>query len=249
MLKIIGIDNIGEIKENDNLGDILENCLKSFEIEAFDVLVVTQKIVSKAEGRMVFLNDIVPSERAIEIANKNGKDARLIELVLSQSSEIIRSERGVLITRHKLGHVMANAGIDCSNLGDGKADHALLLPLDPDKSAQNLADILSARFGVNIGVVISDSFGRPWRQGVVNVAVGCAGIPSIYDKRGEIDRNGRVLQSTLIAYGDLIASAAGLVMGEGDEGIPVALIKGLSIAGKNQPASAIIRPINEDLFK
>jgi coenzyme F420-0:L-glutamate ligase/coenzyme F420-1:gamma-L-glutamate ligase len=144
---------------------------------------------------------------------------------------------------------MANAGIDCSNLGAGHEDHALLLPRDPDASAERIADTLAHALGVRPGVVISDSFGRPWRQGVVNVAVGCAGTPALYDKRGETDRNGRVMQATLIAYGDLLASAAGLIMGEGTEGIPAAIVSGLTLPGASKPASALIRKLEEDMFR
>lgn len=249
MIEIVPINGIGEIKARDNLGLILADALAQINLEASDFVVVTQKIVSKAEGRMVFLDDVTPGEQATQIAQKISKDPRIVELVLSEAQEVLRAERGVLITRHKLGFVMANSGIDCSNLGAGHSGYALLLPEDPDKSASNLAKAIEAKSGVRPGVIISDSFGRPWRNGVVNVAVGCDGVPSLFDKRGEVDRDGRVLQATLIAYGDLIASAAGLAMGEGAEGIPVAVLKGLKLQGLIRPASALVRAVHEDLFR
>ncbi len=144
---------------------------------------------------------------------------------------------------------MANAGIDCSNVGPESGEIALLLPLDPDASAQAIAAVIKSKLGVEIGVILSDSFGRPWRHGVVNVAIGAAGVPALIDRRGEVDRDGRVLQSTVIATADLIASAAGLAMGEADEGFPAALVSGLALAGEAKPASSLIRPVDEDLFR
>ncbi|RJF91278.1 coenzyme F420-0:L-glutamate ligase [Sphingomonas cavernae] len=249
MIEIRPITGIGEIEKGEDLGGILARALAPIAPKSSDFLVVTQKVVSKAEGQMVALEDVVPGQRATEIAGAIGKDPRLVELVLAESVEVLRAERGVLITRHRLGLVMANSGIDCSNVGAGSGERALLLPLDPDASAERIADAVEALCGVRPGVVISDSFGRPWRNGVVNVAVGCAGVPSIHDKRGETDRDGRTLQATLIAYGDLIASAAGLAMGEADEGVPAVLIRGLTLSGAPQPASALVRAVEEDLFR
>lgn len=249
MIEIHPVTGIGEIKKGDDLGQILSLALTPIGLKSGDFLVVTQKIVSKAEGRMIALADISPGPRAIEIAGAISKDARLVELVLTESSDIVRAQKGVMITRHRLGLVMANAGIDCSNLGPGQEDSALLLPLDPDLSAAAIADTVESQLGVRPAVVISDSFGRPWRHGVVNVAVGCAGLPALHDKRGDKDRDGRVMQATLIAYGDLIASAAGLAMGEAEESVPAALIRGLKLPGAPSPASALIRPLDEDMFR
>lgn len=249
MIEIRPVTGIGEIGNRDDLGRILADALAPMAPESGDFLVVTQKIVSKAEGRMVALEEVTPGPRAYEIAGAIGKDPRLIELVLAEATEVLRAERGVVITRHRLGLVMANSGIDCSNVGPGSGERALLLPLDPDASAQAIADAIESRLGVRPGVVISDSFGRPWRNGVVNVAVGCSGVPALHDKRGEKDRDGRTLQATLIAYGDLIASAAGLAMGEADEGVPVVLIRGLTLPGSARPASVLVRAIEEDLFR
>jgi coenzyme F420-0:L-glutamate ligase / coenzyme F420-1:gamma-L-glutamate ligase len=249
MIEIHPVTGIGEIEKSDDLGRILGLALSSHGLKCGDFLVVTQKIVSKAEGRMIALSDITPGPRAVEIAGAIGKDSRLIELVLAESTEIVRAQKGVIITRHRLGLVMANAGIDCSNLGPGQEDSALLLPLDPDASAERIADSIESSHGIRPAVVISDSFGRPWRRGVLNVAVGCAGVPALHDKRGDKDRDGRVMQATLIAYGDLIASAAGLAMGEADEGVPAAVVRGLKLHGSPSPATVLIRPVEEDMFR
>lgn len=214
-----------------------------------DILVVTQKIVSKAEGRFVDLAQITPSPEARVLAAEVRKDAALVELVLQESSAIVRKAPNILITRHRLGHVMANAGIDASNVGEGAADRVLLLPQDPDASAARIADAAQAAFGFRPGVVISDSFGRPWRMGTVNVAIGVAAMPAILDQRGQPDRGGRIMQMTMIAVGDAVAAAAGLAMGEGDEGIPAVIVRGLRIAGAAQTSRAIVRPVGEDLFR
>lgn len=249
MINIRPLRGIGEIGEGDDIGAILAGALAPMLPESGDILVVTSKILSKAEGRSVLLENVVAGGKAQEIAATIGKDARLIELVLAESTDIIRAARGVLITRHRLGLVMANAGIDCSNTGPGESERALLLPLDPDASARAIAGTIKAKLDIEIGVILSDSFGRPWRHGVVNVAIGASGVPTLIDRRGEVDRDGRVLQSTVIANADLIASAAGLAMGEADEGIPAALVSGLALEGEAQPASALIRPVDEDLFR
>lgn len=249
MIEVRSITGLPEIAGGADLGRLLGEALAGLRVEPGDCLVVTQKIVSKAERRSVALGDVTPGTKALEIAGAIGKDPRLVELVLSESVEIVRAERGVLITRHRSGLVMANAGIDSSNVGPGTGERALLLPLDCDASAARIAGAIGQRLGATPGVVISDSFGRPWRNGVVNVALGCAGVPALYDKRGETDRDGRAMQATLIAYGDLIASAAGLAMGEGAEGVPAALVRGLRLPGMPVPAAALIRPLAEDLFR
>ncbi len=210
-----------------------------------DVLVVTQKIVSKAEGRFVDLATVIPGERATTLAETTRKDARLVELVLRESTNVLRAVPNVLITRHRAGHVMANAGIDRSNIGDGAGEQALLLPADADVSAERLWEALEKR----CAVVISDSFGRPWRYGVVNVAIGVAGMPSLIDRRGDLDRDGRRLEATQIALGDMIATAAGLAMGEAAEGIPAVLVRGVDWSGPDRPADALVRPLAEDLFQ
>jgi coenzyme F420-0:L-glutamate ligase/coenzyme F420-1:gamma-L-glutamate ligase len=246
------LSGIGEVTRGCELGALLAEALAPVGPATGDVLVVTQKIVSKAEGRWVALATIDPGERARQIAGAIGKDPRLVELVLRQSSAVVRAAPGVLITRHRSGLVMANAGIDASNLGPGSSeedDRVLLLPEDPDRSAAEIAATILSRLGLEMGVVISDSFGRPWRYGVVNVAIGCAGLPALVDRRGEPDRDGRPMQVTQVAVADLIASAAGLAMGEADEGLPAALVSGFRFADRHRPAAHLVRPEDEDLFR
>lgn len=249
MIAIQPVTGIGEVPCGADLGELLAQALQPLAPRHGDIVVVTQKIVSKAEGRMVALVGVTPGARAIELAAVVDKDPRLIELVLRESTEVVRAVRGVLITRHRCGYVMANAGIDASNIGAGNDDSVLLLPLDSDQSAATLRDALRERLGVELGIVISDSFGRPWRNGVVNVALGAAGIPALYDKRGISDRDGRELRVTQIAYGDLLASAAGLAMGEGAEGIPVVLVRGCALPAGDVAAASLVRNPDEDLFR
>jgi coenzyme F420-0:L-glutamate ligase/coenzyme F420-1:gamma-L-glutamate ligase len=213
-------------------------------------LVVAQKIVSKAEGRLVDLATVVPGPRAQEFAAVTRKDARLVELILAESTEVLRAQPDVLIVRHRLGFVMANAGIDRSNVGiAGRTERVLLLPLDPDASAAALRSALAEHYEIPLGLIVSDSFGRPWRKGVVNVALGAAGVPALSNRRGDADRAGRRLEVTEVAIGDALAAAAGRVMGEGDEGIPAVLVRGLELSGPACPARALLRPLDEDLFR
>lgn len=248
---VLPIDDLPEFADGDDLSSILARRLarNGPGLEVNDILVVTQKIVSKAEGRMVDLADIIPSDEALELAGQVHKDPALVELVLRESRAIVRQAPNVLITRHKSGHVMANAGIDASNIGRGFGGHVLLLPENPDASAARIADACEAVSGIRPGVVISDSFGRPWRAGTVNVAIGIAGLPAVLDQRGQPDRDGRTMQVTQIAFADAIAAAAGLAMGEGSEGIPACLIRGLAWMGEAQTGAAILRPEDEDLFR
>ena len=258
MLTVLPLVGLPEIAPGDDLAALLVAALpQGAAIGGGDILVVTQKIVSKAEGRFVDLAGVTPSAEALEVAGEVGKDPRLVELVLRESVAIVRKGRNVLITRHRLGHVMANAGIDASNIGDShggegreaSSDRVLLLPEDPDASAARIAQGVAARTGIRPAVLISDSFGRPWRMGVTNVAIGLSGMAALVDQRGHQDRDGRVLQVTQIALGDAVAAAAGLVMGEGSEGVPAALVRGLSALGPPQGAGAVLRPREEDMFQ
>ncbi len=216
----------------------------------FDVLIVAQKIVSKAENRYVALDAVSPSAKALELAAQTGKDPRVVEVVLSESTAVIRVAPNVLIVRHRLGYVMANAGIDRSNIGHpNEGERVLLLPRDPDASAEGLRATLSNFYGARLAVVISDSFGRPWRNGVINVALGAAGLPALIDRRGEGDRYGRVLEMTEVAFADAIAAGAALVMGEGAEGTPAVLARGLSWQAPASNGQRLIRPAREDLFQ
>ncbi|WP_176592257.1 coenzyme F420-0:L-glutamate ligase [Sphingobium sp. EM0848] len=252
MIAIHPLFDLPEIRAGDDLAALLRESLTAaglWPLKPGDVLVVTQKILSKAEGRMIDLSTIEPGEEAISLAATTHKDARLVELVLRESSAVVRAVPHVLITRHRLGHVMANSGIDRSNIGPGEAERALLLPVDPDGSARGLLDALAGPDAAGIGIVISDSFGRPWRHGVVGVAIGAAGLPALVDRRGEEDRDGRRLEVTQIALADQIATAATLVTGEGAESVPAALIRGLSLPEGENGAGALVRPLEEDLFR
>lgn len=215
-----------------------------------DVLVVAQKIVSKAEGRYVDVAKVQPSERAIALAAETDKDPRFVEVVLGESKRVVRHRPGLLIVEHRLGFVMANAGIDHSNIPreDG-VDRVLLLPEDPDGSAARLRQQISDAFGTRIGVIISDSFGRPWRKGTVGIALGAAGLPAVIDLRGQPDLFARELMVTETGFADEIAAAAGLVMGQADEAIPMVLVRGLGWSAPEAPAAALVRPAEHDLFR
>lgn len=249
-LTVTALPGIGEMRPGDDLGAALCTALGTLAapLRRNDVLVVTQKVVSKTEGRYVDLATVEASPRAVELAAATHKDPRVVELVLAESTEVLRAKPDVLIVRHRLGFVMANAGIDRSNVTG--QNRVLLLPCDPDRSAAELRSTLVSRFGVeDLGVIVSDSCGRPWRMGVTHIALGSAGIPSLLDRRGELDRNGRRLEITEVALGDLVACAAGLLMGEGAEGLPAALVRGLSWSAAAVPASGLVRPLAEDLFR
>jgi coenzyme F420-0:L-glutamate ligase/coenzyme F420-1:gamma-L-glutamate ligase len=246
------LQGIKLVEPGDDLGAIAVEALRSNGLapEDGDVLVVAQKIVSKAEGRYVDVAAMRPSQRAIAIAAEVDKDPRFVEVVLSESKRVVRHRPGLLIVEHRLGFVMANAGIDHSNvLAEDGAERVLLLPVDPDGSAQALRQHLMGVFGVGIGVVISDSFGRPWRKGTVGVALGAAGLPAFVDLRGHPDLFGRELLVTETGFADEIAAAAGLLMGQADEAVPMVLVRGLSWSAPNAPAGALIRPAEHDLFR
>jgi coenzyme F420-0:L-glutamate ligase/coenzyme F420-1:gamma-L-glutamate ligase len=213
-----------------------------------DILVLAQKIVSKAEGRFVDLAAVTPSSQALEVAADANKDPRLVEAILSESRRVVRVRQDLIIVEHRLGFVMANAGVDQSNVAS-RPDIALLLPEDPDASADALRRALGQRFGVRLGVIINDSFGRAWRRGVCGVAIGASGLPCLVDKRGDRDLFGRELKVTVIGFADEIAAAASLVMGQADEGRPVVLVRGLSWQPHEGRATDMVRAAAEDLFR
>jgi coenzyme F420-0:L-glutamate ligase / coenzyme F420-1:gamma-L-glutamate ligase len=215
-----------------------------------DVMVVAQKVVSKAEGRYVDLATVRPSARALSLAEEVGKDARLVEVILGESRRVVRHRPGVLIVEHRLGFVVANAGIDQSNV-DPKSgrEPVLLLPEDPDGSAQRLHDGLARDCGKQVGVVISDSFGRAWRLGTIGTALGVAGLPALVDLRGRPDLYGRALQVSETAFADEIAAAASLLMGQADEALPVVLVRGLRWSAPTSPAASLLRDPEHDLFR
>lgn len=249
MLAVPGIPRVGK---GDDLVALIGEGLARGGIapRGGDVFVLAQKIVSKAEGRMVDLATVEPSAEAIELAGQIQKDPRLVELILSESVRVVRARPNVLIVEHRLGFVMANAGIDQSNVGWPDApSQALLLPVDPDGSAEILRTRLSERFGVPVAVVINDSFGRAFRRGTCGVAIGAAGLPALMDLRGAPDLYGRKLQVSVTGHADEIAAAASLVMGQGAEGLPAVVVRGLTWHGPDNGASELVRPADEDLFR
>jgi coenzyme F420-0:L-glutamate ligase/coenzyme F420-1:gamma-L-glutamate ligase len=251
-LTLIPLSGIKLVEPGDDLGAIAEAAFAANTIvpEDGDVLVAAQKIVSKAEGRYVDVAAVQPSARAITLAAELDKDPRFVEIVLSESNRVVRHRPGLLIVEHSRGFVMANAGIDHSNVAAGSGgERVLLLPKDPDRSARALRNHLARVFGTKIGIIISDSFGRAWRKGTVGVALGAAGLPALIDMRGRPDLFGRELQVTETGFADEIAAAAGLVMGQADEAIPMVLVRGLSWSAPEMPAAALVRPAEHDLFR
>jgi coenzyme F420-0:L-glutamate ligase / coenzyme F420-1:gamma-L-glutamate ligase len=215
-----------------------------------DILVLAQKIVSKAEGRRVRLADVAPSGRARELARIVDKDPRLVELILEESREVLRARPGVLVTVHRLGFVLANAGIDASNVeSDGGEESVLLLPADPDGSAERLRRGIEGATGVAPGVVINDSFGRAWRLGTIGTAIGLAGVPGLVDLRGRPDRNGRTLRVSEVGAADELAAAASLLMGQAEESRPVIHVRGFPYPLRAARASELLRPAQLDLFR
>jgi coenzyme F420-0:L-glutamate ligase / coenzyme F420-1:gamma-L-glutamate ligase len=251
-VELLAVPGLPMIKPGDDLAAIICDGLVrgGLQPRANDVVVIAQKIVSKAEGRSVELATVKPSARAIALAKQIQKDPRLVELILSESVRVVRSRPNVLIVEHRLGFVMANAGIDQSNVGptDG-VERALLLPVNPDGSAEALRARLSAQHGVALAVVITDSFGRAWRRGTAGVAIGAAGLPALLDLRGNPDLFGRTLQVSISGFADEIAAAASLVMGQGDEAQPVVLVRGLAWTAPANPAAELVRPASEDMFR
>ncbi len=244
------LSGIPAILPGDDVAAILAEALDATGLTPLDrdVLVVTHKIISKAEDRYRNLDDVTPSARALELAAATGKDAALVEVILSESREVLRSRRELIITEHRLGLIMANAGVDRSNVSGGP-EHVLLLPEDPDASSAALREKLRARFGADMAVVVSDSAGRAWRNGVVGLALGAAGLPALEDLRGRNDLEGRPLEVTQVGLADAIASAAELLMGEADEGRPAVLVRGVQWRGTPVTAAALIREREQDLFR
>ena len=249
-LSVSGIEGLPLVRAGDDLCAILMDAINGqTTLRGGDVLVVAQKIVSKAEGRLVRLADVAPSAEAVALASETEKDPRLVQLILDESAAVVRKRPGVLIVRHRLGFVSANAGIDQSNVDHGRGEVALLLPLDPDASAAALHTRIFEETGKRVGVVISDSANRPWRLGTTAIAIGAAGIQVFDDRRGGFDLFGRELKITLVNRADSMATAAVLIMGETTERIPAALIRGFPPELPTDNAAAINRPLTEDLFQ
>ena len=246
------LPGLPEIRPGDDLARVIVDAAALAEVSpcAFDVLVIAQKIVSKAERRTVDLRSVEPSATALELAGKTGKDARLVEVILSESQEVMRAVPNVLIVRHRLGYVMANAGVDRSNVPSATdQENVLLLPADPDGSAARLRQQLMQHWQVPIAVIVSDSFGRAWRNGVVNIALGAAGLPALVDRRGERDRDGRILGVTEVALADAIAAGAALAMGEAREGTPVVIARGVKWTAPEMAGAGLLRPKEKDSFQ
>jgi len=251
-LTITGLIGVPMVQPGDDLAALTIAAFTATALspEDGDVLVVAQKIVSKSEGRIVDVATVTASERAIALAAETGKDPRFVEIVLAESRRIVRHRPNLIVAEHRLGFVMANAGIDHSNVApDDGTERVLLLPLDPDASALALQQQLAARTGKRIAVIISDSFGRPFRRGTVGIALGAAGLPALIDWRGHPDLFGRTLEVTETGFADEIAAAASLVMGQADEAMPIALVRGLSWSAPEVPAAELVRPPEHDLFR
>ena len=246
-IKLIGLPGLPEVSTGDDIGALIIQATRNAKQEVLesDIFIVAQKIVSKAEGLIVRLDSIEPSPRAREWAEAYDKDPRLIEVVLRESKRIVRMERGIFISETHHGFVCANAGVDASNVEEGTV---LKLPEDPDASARLIRETLEASFGVRVAVIVSDTFGRPWREGLVNVAIGVAGLAPLIDYRGETDSHGRSLRVTVLAVADEIASAAELVMKKKD-GVPVAILRGFDYDAREASGRELIRAPELDLFR
>lgn len=250
-VKYTAIEGIPFIEPGDDIAEIILSAIadQNIRLENDDIIVIAQKIVSKAQNRYVSLNEIEPSVQACKLAEAIGKDPRHIEVVLQESTEVLRYRQNVMIVEHRLGFVMANAGIDESNIDHKEGGRLLLLPMDPDGSCSEIKARCDNAYGVDVGVIINDSFGRPWRNGVVGIALGSAGLPSLQSMVGSKDLFGRALRITEIAIADELAAAASLLMGQGNEGFPVIHVRGFRSAAPRNGALALLRPKHMDLFR
>lgn len=251
-IEAVAIPGLPLVRPGDDLAALLRDGLARaglLPLRPCDALVVAQKIVSKAEGRIVAVGRVQPSARAEAVARETGKDPRLVQVILSESTRVVRARPGLLIVEHRLGFVMANAGVDHSNVGPPDAgEHVLLLPADPDASAARLRAALAPP-DLPFGVVINDSFGRAWRRGTSGVAIGAAGLPTLLDLRGRPDLFGRRLEVSISGFADEIAAAASLLMGQADEAQPAVLLRGLRWDAPAGTAHDLVRPAAEDLFR
>jgi len=247
-ISIIPITGIPEIKLGDDLVKTVTDAVFKQDISILDgdIVVLAQKIVSKAEGRTVKLNEVTPSFFAIKFANDWNKDPRIVEVVLRETKRVVKMDKGRLIVETKHGIICANAGIDASNVSGGET--VTLLPLDPDESARRIAQGFKEKLGVKIAIIITDTVGRPWRDGLTEIAIGCWGIKPLKDYRGKPDLKGYELRATLIAIADEIAGAAGLVMGK-TNAVPVVIVRGYTYEPGEMGAKELIRKPEDDLFR
>ena len=248
------LQHIPLIRHGDNLADIIVQALQENNVvlENNDILVLAQKIVSKAEGRAINLATVTPSLQAIELAERIEKDARLVELILRESKEVLRTRPGTIVVEHRLGFVCANAGIDHSNVawaGDAAEEWVLLLPTEPDRSAEQIRHEIQFKTGKQVGILIIDSHGRAWRNGTVGVAIGIAGLPGLQDLRGEPDLFGFTLRITQVGVADELAAAASLIMGQAAEGTPVVHVRGFPYSLREGSLQELLRPKEQDLFR
>ncbi|MBN1202758.1 MAG: coenzyme F420-0:L-glutamate ligase [Anaerolineae bacterium] len=250
-LTLTALPGIPSVQPGDDLARLIAASLESADLalNSGDVLVITSKLVSKAEGRFVDLRTVTPSPRAVEVAAAADKDPRIVELILRESTGISRVRPGVLIVRHRLGFTLANAGIDQSNVGRNDGEWVLLLPEDPDASAYRLRQDIGELTGALPGIVISDSHGRPFRLGTVGAAIGLAGFLALRDLRGKTDLFGRALHVTITGLGDELAAAAGLLSGQAAEGLPVVLVRGAVLPEGDGRAADLVRPLEQDLYR
>lgn len=239
------------IAPSDDLAAVIVSALaqSNLTLQPLDVVILAQKIVSKAENRIVDLATVTPSARAVALAEAAHKDPRVVELILAESTEVLRQRPGAIIVAHRLGFVLANAGIDQSNVGPDGDQRVLLLPADPDRSCRSLCAALHERTGVDVAVMIIDSFGRAWRNGTVGTAIGVAGFPALADLRGRPDLFGRALQITEVGLADELAAAASLMMGQADEARPIVLARGVPYQRRDSAVQELIRPKAQDLFR
>lgn len=245
---LIPLSDFPRVKPGDRLDEQILAAAGNAGFRDGDIVVLAQKIVSKSEDRYAQLRDVAPSDEAKRLAAIARKDPRVVELILSESSSVLRAVPGVIIVRHKLGYVMANAGIDQSNLTQSETEQVLLLPSDPDRSAAELRRKLQAATSRKLAVLIIDSFGRAWRNGTCGTAIGSSGIQSLRDLRGRRDFYGRRLETSELGFADEIAAAASLVMGQADEGRPAVIVRGVEWDESDQCAANLVRPIASDLF-
>lgn len=249
-ITVIAVEGLPFIKPGDNMGELIVNAAKKQQtpIQTKDVIVVTHVVVSKSEGNIINLDDVTPSERAKEIAQQTNKEPALVEVILRESSDIVKIGPNSIITETKSGSVSANAGVDRSNVSGDR--NVVPLPKNPNASAQNIRQEIKRLTGADVAVIVSDTHGRPFRMGEINIAVGVAGLKPIRDRRGEKDLFGYVLRIKQTAIADELASAAELVIGQADEGIPVAIIRGYNYQpNDNNPPTELIRPKEKDLFR
>lgn len=251
-LRLSAVAGVPHIKPGDDLAGVLLHAIEQTGegLSDGDVLVIAQKVVSKAEGRYVALTSVQPTPEAKALALETDKDPRLVQAILNESSNVVRHRPGIIIVTHKLGFVMANAGIDRSNLEPSdEGERVLLLPVDPDASARALKRRFDDHYGANVGVIINDSVGRAWRTGTVGTALGAAGLTSFKDLRGDPDMYGRTLEVSQVGLADQLASAGSLLMGEGKEAVPMVIVRGLAPMSPDLPAATLIRDPSSDMFR